>query len=131
MNRSKLWLLPFALSSLIAAPVAAQDGVVDLATAVRCSAAFRIVAAEQQRGVASAKADYPPLGERGREFFVQTAARLMDEQKLDRPQLEARFRAEIVKLQNEAITSPDPAATVRRIMIPCLTLLDVTVPPSR
>jgi hypothetical protein len=131
MNRSKLWLLPFALTPLFAAPAAAQDGVVDLDTAVRCSAAFRIIASEQQRGVASAKADYPPLGERGKEFFVQTAARLMDEQKLDRPQLQARFRAEIGKLQNEAITSPDPAATVRKVMTPCLALLDATVPPRR
>lgn len=112
-------------------PLAAQEGLVDLSTALRCSAAFGIIAAEQQRGVASAKADYPPLSQRGREFFVQTGARLMDEQKLTREQVQQRFRAEIAKLQDAAMASPDPAEFVRGVMAPCLTLLDATVPPSR
>ncbi len=123
-----------ALAAALAAPsapLAAQDGVVDLATALRCSAAFGIVAAEQQRGVAVSIRDYPPLSTRGREFFVQTGARLMDEQKLTREQVRARFQAEVEKLQAEAIAAPDPAVLVRGVLGPCLALLDATVPASR
>lgn len=101
--------------------------VVDLKTGLQCSAAFAIVAAEQDRGVASALA-WPRLKERGREFFVHIGARLMDAEKLDRPAMQARFKAEIERLQAEAIASPDPAAHVSAILTPCLTLLDATVP---
>ncbi|MBK6801934.1 hypothetical protein [Novosphingobium sp.] len=110
-----------------AAPVLAQAAVVDLGTAVRCSAAFGIAAADQARGEPSAR-DYPPLGLRGREFFVQTGARLMDEQKLTRDQVQARMRAEVQKLQSEAAASADRGAAMRRILTPCLTLLNATVP---
>ena len=129
-----MYRITIALVAALAAPsapLAAQDGVVDLATALRCSAAFGIVAAEQQRGVAVSIRDYPPLGTRGREFFVQTGARLMDEQKLTREQVRARFQAEVEKLQAEAIAAPDAAVLVRGVLRPCLALLDATVPASR
>jgi hypothetical protein len=124
-------LLPLALVLVPLVPAAAKTVVVDLPTALRCSAAFGIIASEQQRGVASAKADYPPLDKRGREFFVQTGARLIDEGKLTREQASARFRVEIEKLQSEVVAASDPAVAVRAIMTPCLLLLDATVPPSR
>ena len=122
------WLLP---ASLVMSPVAAaqtQSPVVDLDTALRCSALFGIIAAEQQRGVASSLADYPPLGQRGREFFVQTGARLMDAQKLTRDQAQQRFKSEVEKLQAEVIAAADPGARARTIAAPCLALLDATVP---
>ena len=120
----------FAAALIALAPAAAalaQPAVVDLDTAVRCSAAFGIVAAEQARGTAGAKA-YPPLAQRGREFFVQTGARLMDEQKLTRPQVQERMKAEVEGLQQRAAASADPAATMRGVMTPCLALLDATLP---
>jgi hypothetical protein len=131
MNLIRLAIVPAVLMAALPAPLAAQQGVVDLATALRCSAAFGIIASEQQRGVTASLKDYPPLGQRGREFFVQTGARLMDEQKLTREQVQMRFKAEVDKLQAEAISAPDPAAMVRAVMVPCLALLDATVPPSR
>lgn len=103
---------------------------VDLGTALRCSALFGIIAAEQQRGVASSLADYPPLARRGREFFVQTGARLMDEQKLTRAQAQQRFMAEVEKLQAEVMAAPDPGAKARAIAGPCLALLDATIPAT-
>jgi len=115
------------VSFLPLSPALAQPSVVDLGTAVRCSAAFGIISAEQQRGIASARA-YPPLAVRGREFFVQTGARLMDEQKLSRVQVQSRMKSEVEKLQGEAVASADPAATVKGVMTPCLTLLDLTIP---
>ena len=122
------WLLP---ASLALSPVAAaqtQGPVVDLDTALRCSALFGIIAAEQQRGVASSLATYPPMNQRGREFFVQTGARLMDEQKLTREQAQLRFKFEVEKLQAEVMAAPDPTATARTIAAPCLALLDATLP---
>lgn len=121
---TKSLLLAAAVPLLLAATPAP---VVDSATAMRCSAAFGIVASEQARGIASAKA-YPELGQRGREFFVQAGAQLMDEEKLSREQMQARFKQEVDKLQSESISSPDPATTLREIMTPCLALLDATVP---
>lgn len=107
----------------------ANPAVIDTATAMRCSAAFGIVANEQKRGVASAL-KYPPLDKRGREFFVQTGARLMDQEKLTREAMQQRFRQEVEKLQNESIASPNPEAFVRSVMDPCIKLLDMTVPAA-
>lgn len=116
------------LALLAAAPAQAQVPVADLATSLRCAAAFGIVANEQQRGIGPALADYPPLGLRGREFFVQIGARLMDEQRLDRAAMQARFKAEVEALQTQTLASPDPRAAVAAIMAPCLKLLDATIP---
>jgi hypothetical protein len=110
---------------------AAQPNVVDLETALRCSAAFGIAASEQARGVGTARTDYPALDQRGREFFVQTGARLMDAQKLDRPALQRRLQAEVAKLQTEVAAAADPAARFKAIMTPCLAVLDLTVPLRR
>jgi len=116
------------LAVLAAAPLRAEAPVADLSLSLRCSAAFGIVANEQQRGIASAIADYPPLGLRGREFFVQIGARLMDEQRLGRAAMQARFKAEVEALQAQSMASADPKATVAAIMAPCLKLLDAAVP---
>lgn len=115
------------LSLAAAAPGWAQPAVVDLDTALRCSAAFGIVAADQARGGPLAQ-DYPALAVRGREFFVQTGARLMDERKLSRDQVQARMRGEVQKLQAETAATADRGAAMRRVMTPCLSLLDATVP---
>ena len=112
-------------------PATAQPNVVDLDTALRCSAAFGIAASEQARGVGTARTDYPALDQRGREFFVQTGARLMDAQKLDRPALQQRLQAEVAKLQSEVAGATDPAASFKAIMTPCLAVLDLTVPQRR
>lgn len=116
-----------APSAAIAADPADAGTVVDLQTGLQCSAVFAIVSAEQDRGVASALA-WPRLKERGREFFVNIGARLMDAERLDRPGIQARFKAEVERLQGEAVAAPDPAAKVAAIMTPCLALLDATLP---
>jgi hypothetical protein len=92
---------------------------------LRCSAAFAIVADEQKRGVASARA-YPPLGERGREYFARTGARLMDDLKIPREQVEASMRTEAAALQKEASQAPDRAAYIDSLMRPCLSALEAS-----
>ncbi|KPL69352.1 hypothetical protein SZ64_15295 [Erythrobacter sp. SG61-1L] len=106
-------------------PAAAQQLDLEQKTSLRCSAAFAIIASEQARGVKSALA-YPPLGERGKEFFVRTSARLMGDLKLSREQVQALYMDEVGRLQNESMKAKDPQKAVSGIMQPCLLLLDAS-----
>lgn len=120
----------FLAAVLLAAPAAAQTPSVppmslEQQMLLRCSAAFAIIANEQQRGVASAAA-YPPLGERGKEFFVRAAARLMDDLQLSRGEVEARLRGEVEALQARSIAADDPAVFVESVMRPCLAALEAS-----
>jgi uncharacterized protein (DUF58 family) len=118
--------LPFLAAVLLAAPlstpVMAQPAPVPMTLEqqmlLRCSAAFALSAGEQQRGVAGAQA-YPALGERGREFFVRSAARLMDALKLTREQIQARLREEAQVLSAEPARLAD-------VMPPCLSALEAS-----
>jgi uncharacterized protein (DUF58 family) len=118
--------LPFLAAVLLAVPlstpVMAQPAPVPMTLEqqmlLRCSAAFALSAGEQQRGVAGAQA-YPALGERGREFFVRSAARLMDALKLTREQIQARLREEA------QVLSAEPAR-LAEVMPPCLSALEAS-----
>jgi hypothetical protein len=115
-------------AALLAAPAAAQEPprfTLEHRMLLRCSAAFAIVAAEQQRGVSTALA-YPPLGERGREYFVRASVRLMDELALTREQVAASLRSEVAALQKAAAEAADPAASVDGVMRPCLSALEAS-----
>ena len=85
--------------------------------AIRCSAAFALIA-ERQRLGEEAALQYPPLGERGREFFVRASARVMDQSELDRPAIAAQLRR-----QAESIVAE---GTLDEIMPPCLLLLEAS-----
>ena len=114
-------------AALLAAPAAAQEPprfTLEHRMLLRCSAAFAIVAGEQQRGAASALA-YPALGERGREYFVRASVRLMDDLKLTREQVEASLRAEVEELQ-EASGHAAPARDIDSVMRPCLSALEAS-----
>jgi hypothetical protein len=92
---------------------------------LRCSAAFGIIAGEQQRGIESAQA-YPSLGERGREYFVRAGAQLMDDLGLTRDQIDAMMRAEVAALQEQSVAADNPRAIVDAVMQPCLIALDAS-----
>ncbi len=97
---------------LLAVPALAQDGAGQAPTQVspqrglmlehramlRCSAAFALVAAEQQRTPTSA---YPPLGQRGREYFVRAVAQVMDETGLPRAEVVAQLEQEARDLSTD------------------------------
>ncbi len=120
----------FLLAGLLAAvPAAAQETLADLDTSVRCAALFGFVAGGQERGLAVAT-EFPPLAQRGREFFVQTGARLIDERGLTREQIEQRFRAATTQMFAEQRAAPDSIVVLRSQMAPCLILLDATVPTT-
>ena len=117
------------LTTLIAAPLflvvqsasAAPALSLQQQTSLRCAAAFALVAEGQASGGAKALA-YPPLAERGREFFVRSAARIMDEAGLDRAQISAALSTEAQKLSNDG--------TLDEAMPACLMLLDASGIPD-
>ncbi|PKB14466.1 hypothetical protein B0I00_2055 [Novosphingobium kunmingense] len=92
-------------------------------TAVRCASAFAIVAAEQAKGGPSV-ANWPGLGARGREFFVRTGARLMDDTGASRPAVSALF----ARSADDLRAGGQLAARLEGLRQPCLALLDLTVP---
>ncbi|MXP48367.1 hypothetical protein GRI43_13305 [Altererythrobacter luteolus] len=86
-------------------------------TALRCAAAFAIVADGQSRGNAEAS-NWPALGERGREFFVRVSAQMMDEVGLERGQVAALIQREAQDLWDSGET--------QQVMPSCLLLLETS-----
>ena len=121
-------LLIVLAAAMLAAPASAQQPKpmsLEQQLLLRCSAAFAIVASEQARGAPSVNA-YPPLGERGREFFVRSSERLMEELQLSREDLAARMRAEVEWLQRNASAAEEASAYVDSVMRPCLAYLEAS-----
>ncbi len=110
---------------LLAAPVAAQEAprlTIEQQTLLRCSATFALVAGEQAKGDAD-RSRYPPLGERGREYFVRTAAKLTDELGVPRETVMGLLSSEAGKVQAERASAPIPRVLTDRIMQTCLVSL--------
>ena len=124
MNRLIL-LAPALFALTFTAPLAAQRGETAAApnlsmeqtTSLRCAAAFALIADGQTRGDEAALA-YPPLGERGREFFVRATARLMDETGLDRAGIAALLRKEAQDIWDKG--------ELDQMMPACLILLEAS-----
>lgn len=131
MRRLALSTLATLLIAAPAVPLAAQQAPAGTSLSLeqrmqlRCSAAFAIVASEQQRGAPGAAA-WPPLGERGREYFVRASARLMDELGLGREEVAGLLSDEVAGLQLAAAEAADPATHVDGVMRPCLTALEAS-----
>lgn len=112
-------LLPLVFLAMQPAPAAeALDPLpADQQGAIRCSAAFALIAERQRQGDEAALA-YPPLGERGREFFVRSSAQVMDQSELDRAAITARLRSQAENIVAEG--------TLDQIMPPCLLMLEAS-----
>lgn len=85
--------------------------------ALRCSAAFALISYGQANGNEAAR-QWPDLDERGREFFVRTMARIMDETGVDR---DGVARMAEIKAQ-QLIDSGE----VEQIMPSCLVMLEAS-----
>lgn len=118
-----LLVLPAVLAAVPAAAQEPPPFTLEHRMLLRCSAVFAIVAAEQQRGVASALA-YPALAERGREYFVRSSVRLMDDLQLTREQVETSLRAEVEGLRKASAEAAEPAGYLDSVMRPCLAALE-------
>ena len=107
-----------AIALALAPPTAAAQTKSDLSLEhkmlIRCSAAFALVANGQVRGEPDALR-YPPLAARGKEFFVRSAAEVMDAAGLDRAAIDAALTREARDLVD--------SGTLAEIMPTCLRVL--------
>lgn len=85
--------------------------------AIRCSAAFAMVAHGQSTGNAAAQ-KWPDLGTRGREFFVVALAQLMDDTGLDRAGVTQLMTAEAQRLWD--------SGEIDQVMPACLLMLEAS-----
>jgi len=85
--------------------------------AIRCSAAFAMIAHGQSTGNEAAQ-KWPDLGARGREFFVVALAQLMDEMRLDREGVSELVAAEARRLLD--------TGEVDQVMPACLLMLEAS-----
>lgn len=123
--RALVFVLAILLLPALAQPAPALPSLsLEQETAVRCGAAFAIVSSEQARGSGLA-AKWPALGTRGREFFVRTGARLMDETGATRPQVQALFARAATTLRADPAALPGKLESLRT---PCVGLLDLAIP---
>lgn len=117
-------VLPHLLSILTILAASAQtmavapDRVISASdqAAIRCSAAFAVVAGQQARGLAAA---YPPLGWRGREYMVLTGTRLIET---------GWSEADVAGAMRHAAVGFQAEDVLASVMGPCLSLLDAEVP---
>lgn len=123
-------IIRLALLAMAAPAIAQSAPKLTLAqeTALRCSAAFALVATEQARKAPGSER-YPVLGTRGREYFVRSTARLMDEAHLSRDQVTSLFRVRYDALQANVRKSADPVAALSGTTKACMPLLNAEVPP--
>lgn len=78
---------------------------------LRCAAAFALVSKGQEVGNQKAL-EYPALEKRGREYFVRSAAQIMDETKLTREQV-----ANIIQNEAQSILDEDK---IEELMPACM-----------
>ena len=137
-------LLAFATAAQAAAPVQPQLQPAPAPTpapdfsrltedhkaALRCAAAFAVVATEQQRGEKTA-VGYPPLAWRGKEFFVRVAAQVMDQTGLSRDAVRGLLVQDVAEMQQQAGAIADPAGEIKQVMRPCLDRLEKLVVPLK
>ncbi|HSG33013.1 MAG TPA: hypothetical protein VLA37_00650 [Sphingomonadaceae bacterium] len=123
--------LAFALALVSFGPAAAQESAdpeklsLEQNMLLRCSAAFALVAARQEQGD-EAFAHYPAMDVRGKEYFVQAGARLMDELGWSEEILAARMQGAVVQLVEAADASGDRMRHLDDVMGPCLLSLDAS-----
>lgn len=98
--------------------------------ALRCAAAFAVVATEQARGEKEALG-YPPLAYRGKEYFVRVSAQVMEQAGLSRETVRGLLVQDVSEMQQQAAAFPEPAAELRLVMRPCLDRLEKLVAPLK
>jgi len=98
MKRAVLSFLALCVLAVPALAAPPRALTADEHGALRCAAAFAMVSAAQARGDAEAR-KFPPLAQRGREFFVRLGAQLMDAAGLDEAGVKAAAQAEASDLR--------------------------------
>lgn len=110
-------LTALAAITLAAAPAAEPVLTPPQAAALRCGVVFALGAKLQEEKLPLSLA-WPPLGTRGKEYFVRVTAKLMDDTKASRETLSAMAMRQV-----PALGSP---AALAEAMPGCLPLLDAS-----
>lgn len=107
-----------ALVFLQAAPPAELPRLTaEQSASIRCAAAFSLIAHGQSNGNEAAL-EWPAMNPRGREFFVRTAARLIDETGGSREQI-----SQLIGREAQALVDKDE---VQAVMPACLLMLEAS-----
>lgn len=100
----------------------------DLDGQVRCAALFAMIAAEQNSKVPGSDR-FPPMQERGRDFFISTGLRQIEERKMPPEDMQAYYVAQIAVIRSDHAKAADPARAVDAEMATCLKMAE-TAPPA-
>lgn len=114
-----LGLAPLAAQAAapVAPPAQAPSLSQENSALLRCSAAFALVSYGQANGDETAR-KWPAIDPRGREFFVRTLAKLMDDTGMDRDRVSALASAEAQRLLDQG--------QVDAVMPACLLMLETS-----
>ncbi len=112
-------LLAAALCAVPALPSAAAPALPALEAQVHCALVFGQIAREQSQQLPRADR-FPVMAGPGREFFVVTGARALDEKAVTLATIEAYYMSRFAVLQDSLIKSSDPAAALDREFAQCL-----------
>jgi hypothetical protein len=99
----------------------------DLDAQVRCAALFALISAEQKSKVPGADR-FPPLDGLGRNFFVATGLRLIEERKMQPEQMQPFYMAQIAVIRSDHAKAADPARAVETELVGCLEMAE-QLPP--
>ena len=112
-------LFAAALSAIPAGSSAAAPQLPPLEAQVHCALVFGKIAREQSQKVPRSER-FPVMAGPGREFFVVTGARALDEKAVTIQTIKAYYMSRFAGLQDSLIKSPDPAAALDREYAQCL-----------
>ena len=112
-------VLAVALSAIPAWSSAAAPQLPPLEAQVHCALVFGKIAREQSQKVPRSER-FPVMAGPGREFFVITGARALDEKAVTIQTIEAYYMSRFAALQDSLARSPDPAVALEREYAQCL-----------
>ena len=119
MIKSVAILLAAALCAVPALAQAAAPKLPELESQVHCALVFGQVAREQSQKLLRADR-FPVMAGPGREFFVVTGARALDEKAVTLETIEAYYMSRFALLQDSLTKSANPAAALDREFAQCL-----------
>ena len=117
-------------AALCAVPVlsnAAAPKLPELESQVHCALVFGQVAREQSQKQPRANR-FPAMADPGREFFVITGARALDEQAVTLETIETYYMSRFAVLQDSLTKLADPAAALDREFAQCLPQFEQVAP---
>ncbi|MBY6218810.1 hypothetical protein [Qipengyuania aquimaris] len=104
------------------APVDLPALTLEQQTNLRCGVVFGIVDGYQSRNDERALA-YPTIAPRGREFFVRTTAKIMEDERFTRPVIVSHVGRQMASLETDG---EHDFEAIDEIMPACLSLLDAS-----